>query len=165
MSAITTPYRRNIDDVPAFKVAPPSQEKPSAIDVKMVYGTDTGMMLAKREKGYHSRPHHHDSEQWNYIIEGEIWFFIDTEGFRCRKGDIVRIPRNAVHWTWVRNVSGCTMLESHTPSLTGDPALRPGAVAMVAPGETPDQNGVDNIFIEYPAAKEIEARALAADPD
>jgi quercetin dioxygenase-like cupin family protein len=113
-----TPYRMNINDVPPFKVAPPSQEKPSAIDVKMVYGTDTGMMLAKREEGYHSRPHHHDSEQWNYIMEGEIWFFINEEGFRCRQGDIVRIPRNAIHWTWVRHTSGCTMLETHTPSLT-----------------------------------------------
>jgi len=98
-------------------------------------------------------------------MEGEIWFFINKEGFRCRKGDIVRIPRKAVHWTWVRSASGCTMLETHTPSLTGDPALRPGAIAMVGPGEMPDQNGVDNIFIDYPAAKEIEACALATDPD
>ena len=165
MRGVKTPYRMNIDDVPPFKVAPPSQEKPSSIDVKMVYGTDTGMMMAKREKGYHSRPHHHDAEQWNYIMAGEIWFFIDEAGFRCKQGDIVRIPRNAIHWTWVRHAQGCTMLETHTPSLAGDPMLRPGAVAMTGPGETPDQNGVDNIFIEYPQAKEIEARALAADPD
>jgi mannose-6-phosphate isomerase-like protein (cupin superfamily) len=165
MSRHKTPYRMNIDEVPPFKVAPPSQEKPSAIDVRMVYGTDTGMMMAAREKGYHSRPHHHDAEQWNFIMAGEIWFFIGEEGFRCKKGDIVRIPRKAIHWTWVRHEQGCTMLETHTPSLTGDPALRPGAVAMVGKGETPDQNGVDNIFIDYPQAKEIEARALAADPD
>ncbi len=123
MPAVKSPYRMNIADVPPFKVAPPSQDKPSEIDVRMVYGTDTGMMIAARRKGYHSRPHWHDSEQFNYILDGEIWFFIGTQGFRCRKGDIVRVPRNEIHWTWVRARSGCTMLETHTPSLTGDPSL------------------------------------------
>ena len=32
MTKVKTPYRMNIDDVPPFKVAPPSQEKPSAIE-------------------------------------------------------------------------------------------------------------------------------------
>jgi quercetin dioxygenase-like cupin family protein len=119
MPAVKTPYRMNIADVPPFKVAPPSQEEPSEIDVRMVYGTDTGMMIAARQKGYHSRPHWHDSEQFNYVLDGEIWFFIGKDGFRCRKGDFVRVPRNEIHWTWVRAESGCTMLETHTPSLTG----------------------------------------------
>ena len=57
------------------------------------------------------------------------------------------------------------MVETHTPSLTGDPELAKGAMPLVGPGEVPDQNGVDNIFIDYPQAKDIEARALAADPD
>jgi quercetin dioxygenase-like cupin family protein len=165
MPAVKTAYRMNIADVPPFKVAPPSQEKPSEIDVRMVYGTDTGMMIAARQKGYHSRPHWHNSEQFNYVLDGEIWFFIGKDGFRCRQGDIVRVPRNEIHWTWVRAESGCTMLETHTPSLTGDPSLAVGAVPLVAEGETPDQHGVNNIFVEYPQAKEIEARALAADPD
>ena len=51
MSRVKTPYRMNIDEVPPFKVAPPSQDKPSAIDVRMVYGTDTGMMMAARQQG------------------------------------------------------------------------------------------------------------------
>jgi hypothetical protein len=99
------------------------------------------------------------------VLDGEIWFFIGEAGFRCREGDIVRVPRNEIHWTWVRAEAGCTMLETHTPSLTGDPSLAVGAVPLVAAGETPDQNGVNNIFVEYPQAKAIEARALAADPD
>jgi len=131
----------------------------------MVYGTDTGMMVARRNKGYHSRPHYHDSEQFNYVLEGEIWFFIGDEGFRCRQGDFVRVPRNIVHWTWVRSELGCTMVETHTPSLTGDPELVKGALPLVGPGEVADQNGVDNIFIDFPQAKVIEVRALAADPD
>jgi quercetin dioxygenase-like cupin family protein len=162
---VRSPYRVNVDDIPPFQVAPPSQDAPSAIDVRMVYGTDTGVMVATRKQGYHSRPHHHDSEQWNYVLDGEVWFFIGDDGFRARKGDIVRVPRNIVHWAWVRSAGGCTLLETHTPSLTGDPALAKGAVALVAPGETPDANGVDNLFVDYPQAKEIERRALAADPD
>ncbi|HEY4775087.1 MAG TPA: cupin domain-containing protein [Xanthobacteraceae bacterium] len=160
-----TPYRMNIDEVPAFKVAPPSQDKPSEIDVRMVYGTDTGMMIAGRQNGYHSRPHYHDAEQWNYVLDGEIWFFIGHVGFRCRKGDIIRVPRNEIHWTWVRSEQGCVMIETHTPSLTGDPALAKGAVPMVAAGEVPDRNGVNNIFVDYPQARQIEERALAADSE
>jgi hypothetical protein len=131
----------------------------------MVYGTDTGMMLAKRQQGYHSRPHVHDSEQFNYIMQGEIWFFVERQGFRCKTGDFMRIPRNAVHWTWVRAAGGCTMLETHTPSLTGDPELK-GAVSLVASTETaPRIPGVTNIFIDYPEAGDIERQALERDPD
>jgi len=165
MSAVKSPFRVNVADVPVRRVEPPSQGAPSPVEVRMVYGTDTGMMLARRNKGYHSRPHFHDSEQFNYVLEGEIWFFIGDDGFRCRQGDLVRVPRKIVHWTWVRSEAGCTMVETHTPSLTGDPELAKGAMPLVAPGEVADQNGVDNIFIEYPRAKAIEERALAADPD
>ena len=165
MPKVASPYRINEADIPAFGATPPSQGAPSTIAVKMVYGTHSGLMIAGRDKGYHSRPHYHDAEQWNYILRGEIWFFIDEEGFRARQGDIVRVPPNSVHWTWVRADSGCTMLEVHTPSLTGDPILVTGAVAMTGSHETPDQKGVNNLFIDYPKASEIEQKAFAADPD
>jgi quercetin dioxygenase-like cupin family protein len=164
--AVKVPYRVNLDDVPQMHVTPPSQGAPSTISVKMVYGTDTGMMIARREKGYHSRPHRHDSEQWNYVLDGEIWFFIDQDGFRCVKGDIVRVPRNLVHWTWVRADAGCLMVETHTPQLTGDPDLAKRAYAMGLPGEDVDaEKGVNNIWVDYPQSTEIERRAIAADPD
>jgi quercetin dioxygenase-like cupin family protein len=165
-AAVKVPYRVNLEDVPQMHVTPPSQEAPSTISVKMVYGSDTGLMIARREKGYHSRPHRHDSEQWNYVLDGEIWFFIGEDGFRCVKGDIVRVPRNLVHWTWVRAAEGCVMVESHTPSLTGDPDLAVRALAMPMPGETVDPSkGVNNIWVDYPQSVEIERRALAADSD
>jgi mannose-6-phosphate isomerase-like protein (cupin superfamily) len=163
---VRSPYRVNLKDVPQMHVTPPSQEAPSTIDVRMVYGTDTGMMIARRHKGYHSRPHRHDSEQFNYVLEGEIWFFLGDDGFRCVKGDIVRIPRDVVHWTWVRFEQGCTMIETHTPSLTGDPDLAVRALPLGAPGEAIDPTrGVNNIWVDYPQAVEIEQRALARDPD
>lgn len=162
-AAIKSRFRVNLADVPQMHVTPPSQEKPSTIDVRMVYGTDTGMMIARRQRGYHSRPHRHDSEQFNYVLEGEIWFFIGEEGFRCSKGDIVRVPREIVHWTWVRSDQGCTMIETHTPSLTGDPDLAGGAYRMASGTETVVP-GVNNIWVAYPQSSEIERRAIAADP-
>jgi quercetin dioxygenase-like cupin family protein len=160
------PYRVNLEDVQEMHVTPPSQDAPSTLSVKMVYGSDTGLMIARREKGYHSRPHCHDAEQWNYVLDGEIWFFIGQDGFRCVKGDIVRVPRNLVHWTWVRSPVGCVMVESHTPSLTGDPDLAKRALAMPMPGEKLNPSrGVNNLWVNYPESIEIERRAIAADPD
>jgi mannose-6-phosphate isomerase-like protein (cupin superfamily) len=165
-SAVKVPYRVNLQDLPEMHVTPPSQDAPSTLSVKMAYGTDTGIMVAQRHKGYHSRPHQHDSEQWNYVLDGEIWFFIDQDGFRCVKGDIVRVPRNLVHWTWVRATQGCLMVETHTPQLTGDPDLAKRAYAMGLPGEDVDPaKGVNNIWVDYPQSGEIERRAVAADPD
>lgn len=45
-------------------------------------------MIASRAPGYHTRPHAHESEQINYVLEGEIWFFVEDKGFLCRKGDL-----------------------------------------------------------------------------
>lgn len=165
-SAVESPYRVNLTDIPQMHVTPPSQDAPSAIDVRMVYGTDTGMMIARRLKGYHSRPHKHDSEQFNYVLDGEIWFFIGEQGFRCIKGDIVRVPREVVHWTWVRSDLGCTMIETHTPSLTGDPALAARAMPLGTAGENINPaKGVDNIWVDYPQSAEIERQAIESDPD
>ena len=164
MDRVKSIYRINAKDIPPIGVAPPSQGAASTMSVKMVYGTDTGIMIAQRQQGYHSRPHYHDAEQFNYVLDGEIWFFIEEEGFRCVKGDIVRIPRNAVHWTWVRAEQGCAMLEAHTPSLTGDPALGKGGIAMVGPDEVPVQ-GVTNLWVDHKQAAEVERRAVEADPD
>ena len=58
------------------------------------------------------------------------------------------------------------MVETHTPSLTGDPDLAKRAYAMPMTGETLDSTkGVNNIWVEYPESVEIEQRAIAADPD
>jgi quercetin dioxygenase-like cupin family protein len=165
-STADSPYRVNLRDVPQMHVTPPSQDAPSTIDVRMVYGTDTGMMIARRQRGYHSRPHKHDSEQFNYVLDGEIWFFIGEHGFRCVKGDIVRVPREIVHWTWVRSDLGCTMIETHTPSLTGDPSLAVRAMPLGTPGENINPTkGVNNIWVDYPQSAEIERRAFENDPD
>src|SRR6266581_5406753 len=78
---------------------------------KMVYGNDCNLMLAIRGPGYHSNPHKHDAEQLNYVLDGEIWVFIDNDGFLTKKGDFCRIPRNALHWAWNRSNADCTIIE------------------------------------------------------
>lgn len=161
-----TALKINVDDLPVIRAKPQSQDgKPHVVEARMAYGADTGLMIASRDLGYHSRPHVHDSEQFNYIMKGEIWFFIGEEGFRCRKGDIVRVPRNAVHWTWVRADEGCTMLETHTPSLTGDPELQGGHLLVGTEEDVELTPGVTNIYVDYEQAGEIERRAFEADPD
>ena len=74
----------------------------SVLRAQKVHGTDTSIMFAERASGYHTSPHMHDCEQMNYIVSGEIYFFVDGRGYRCKAGDVMRIPRNKVHWAWNR---------------------------------------------------------------
>lgn len=41
--------------------------------------------------------HSHDIEQWMFIHRGTVLFVIDGEEQLARPGDLVYIPRNAVH--------------------------------------------------------------------
>jgi len=36
------------------------------------YGNECSLMIAARAPGYHTRPHVHESEQINYVLEREI---------------------------------------------------------------------------------------------
>ena len=129
---------------------------------KMVFGSDTSIMIAKRATGYHSKPHYHDSEQMNYVMSGSIWFFIGDTGYRAVKGDIVRIPRNAVHWAWVRDKGGCVLFESHTPPLTGDDKMKKGALPLLGPKESRSKiKGVKNLWAKVENMDEIERQAIA----
>ena len=52
--------------------------------VKKGYGNECSLMIAVRAPGYHTKPHAHESEQINYVLEGEIWFFVEDRGFHCQ---------------------------------------------------------------------------------
>ena len=65
--------------------------------VRKGYGNECSLMIATRRPGYHTKPHQHESEQINYVMDGEIWFFVKDQGFLCKKGDFHRIPANTVH--------------------------------------------------------------------
>jgi quercetin dioxygenase-like cupin family protein len=88
-----------------------------ALSTKQVFGLESSLMIARRSAGYHSRAHVHDAEQLNYVMEGEIWIFVEEVAFHLKKGDFLRIPRLAVHWAWNKSDSDVVLLESHTPGL------------------------------------------------
>ncbi len=93
------------------------QVRGGSMSTKMVYGNDCNMMLATRAPGYHSNPHRHDCEQINYVLEGEVWVFLENDAFLMKKGDFSRIPRNALHWAWNRGDKDCVLIEVHAPGL------------------------------------------------
>ena len=117
--------------------------------VKKGYGNECSLMIAVRAPGYHTKPHAHESEQLNYVLEGEIWFFVEDQGFHCKKGDFQRIPANKTHWAWNRSDSSATVVEAHAPGLIGGRAAE-GAVGLFDEGETPEIKGPgENKFVEY----------------
>jgi quercetin dioxygenase-like cupin family protein len=101
-----------------------------------VYGNEANLMIATRFSGYHSKPHRHTPEQLNYVLEGELWVFIEDNGWHLKKGDFLRIPGNALHWAWNRGAGDCTMAQVHAPVLFPD--ARKGALALFADDETPN---------------------------
>ena len=164
MNDRSNPYAVRSKDVPAVDMAPPKGKqrgKGGTLTARMVFGSDTSIMIASRATGYHSKPHYHDSEQMNYVVSGSVWFFIGERGFRAAKGDIVRIPRNAVHWAWVKEPGGCTLFESHTPPLIGDEKMSKGAFSLLGPDENRAKvKAVKNLWAKVDDIEAIERRAL-----
>lgn len=148
----------NIDDIKEGQNV--LQTKGGAMSTKMVYGNDCNMMIAVRGSGYHSQPHIHDAEQINYVTGGEVWVFIENDGFLMKAGDLCRIPRNAIHWAWNRGTEDVTLIEVHAPAC--DPLVRKNAVGLYFDHETPDLSSAvdttrEGIEID---ADEIEARVM-----
>jgi quercetin dioxygenase-like cupin family protein len=127
---------------------------------KFVYGTECNLMVATRAGGYHSKPHTHDSEQLNYVTDGEIWVFVDDTGFLAQKGDFYRVPKNAVHWGWIRSDKPCTIVECHSPAV--EPGRRRNSIGLFAEGEAPDTSkAVPTVNVEIDTAR-IEEAVLGA---
>jgi quercetin dioxygenase-like cupin family protein len=103
-----------------------------AMSTYQIHGTQCGMMVATRTGGYHSSPHKHVAEQLNYVIDGEIWIFVEKEGFHLRAGDFLRVPSMAVHWAWIRSTGSCTMVEAFSPAHW---ITRSGTVGLLNEGE------------------------------
>ena len=130
-------YRTGKDALPVRRAKPSSAARDDVVLASQrIYGSETSIMFAERGPGYHTRPHRHDAEQINVIVAGEIWFFVEERGWRCRAGDIMRIPRNKVHWAYNRGDAPCTIIESHCPPLIGnDEEARKTAVPLLGPDE------------------------------
>jgi quercetin dioxygenase-like cupin family protein len=130
-------YRIAKDDLPVRRAKPSSAARDDVVlSTQRIYGTENSIMFAERGPGYHTRPHRHDAEQINYIVSGEIWFFVEERGWRCKPGDIMRIPRNRVHWAYNRGTEHCVIIESHCPPLIGNNAeARETAMPLLGPDE------------------------------
>jgi mannose-6-phosphate isomerase-like protein (cupin superfamily) len=131
-----SPLHIALTDIPETNLVPEKYLAGGSIGARIAYGLDSSMMVAVRQPQYHSRPHSHDAEQMNYVIQGELYVFVDDSGFLAKEGDIFRIPRNAVHWSWVQGTVPCVLLEAHTPPLIGDEAVTDTAVALLGPAES-----------------------------
>ena len=109
--------RVKAENVPVKKVVLNADQGQGSMVVKQAYGNESSLMMATRPPGYHTKPHMHVSEQINHVMEGEIWFFVEDQGYLCKKGDFHRIPANKVHWAWNRSQSDAVVVESHSPPL------------------------------------------------
>ena len=134
-------------DVPETVLVPARHLSGGSIGAQIVYGQDMSLMIATRQPGYHSRPHRHDAEQLNFVLEGELRVFVGDSAFLARKGDLFRIPRNAVHWSRVQGQGPCVLLEAHAPPLIGDTGVSETAVALMGPVE---RESVVGIGSEWP---------------
>ncbi len=134
-------YRTNKSQLPVRRARPSAAARDDVVlAVQLAYGNETSLMFAERGADYHTRPHQHDAEQLNYIVSGEIWFYVDGRGYRCGPGDIMRIPKNKVHWAWNRSDQTAVLIETHTPPLIGNnPEARSLSVPLLGPSEDKEQ--------------------------
>lgn len=56
--------------------------------------------------GARAEAHYHDTHEFYYILEGNAIVQIEQEAKRVRPGDLIYIPRNAVHTIWPTDGGG-----------------------------------------------------------
>ena len=100
-----------------------------------IVGAESMSIMFTERDGYKARPHFHASEQLSYVIDGEIWTFIEGRAFRSPAGDFVRVPGNADHWAMASPGKKAIVFEVHTP-LQNDPATA-NRVHLVPPHRVP----------------------------
>jgi quercetin dioxygenase-like cupin family protein len=141
--------RVKAEEVPVKKVVLSAEQGQGSMVMRQAYGNESSLMVATRPPGYHTKPHMHVSEQINHVMAGEIWFFVEDQGYLCQKGDFHRIPANKVHWAWNRSAADAVVVESHSPPLVGGEIIK-SAAALFDEGETPNLRGAgENQFVAY----------------
>jgi mannose-6-phosphate isomerase-like protein (cupin superfamily) len=158
----------SLAQIPETILVPAKHLSGGSVGAQIAYGNDMSMIVATRQPGYHSKPHLHACEQLNFVLEGELYVFVDNAGFLARKGDLFRVPRNAIHWSWVQGRMPCVLLEAHSPPLIGDPGVTDTAVGLLTDAER--RAPVAGIQSEWPIdfdRDEVEHSVMAAmsDPD
>lgn len=136
------------EDWEDVELVPADRLKSGAITAKVAHGQNCSVILATRSPGYHSIPHKHSAEQINYVLSGEAWLFVEDQGFHGGPGSVSRIPKDAIHWAWVTGDEPLTVLEIHTPPLTGDGKVVDGRVSLCTSDE--EDATVEHIHTEWP---------------
>jgi mannose-6-phosphate isomerase-like protein (cupin superfamily) len=118
-------------EIPDCGVGPGNRGTP-AHTMRTAFGEECSFGISVRTSQHHSEPHVHDQEQLNYIVEGEMWTFIRDRGYLLKKGDILRIPRNEIHWSWVKTDEPCLCVEAFSPPMSnGQPLFDQGEAPKV----------------------------------
>jgi quercetin dioxygenase-like cupin family protein len=137
------------EEIPNRKVVRTGKEGEGSMVVKRAFGAECSLMHAVRAPGYHTTPHAHAAEQLNYVLQGEIWFFVESEGFRCQAGDFHRVPSNRIHWAWNRSDADAVVVEAHSPALVAGPQSE-GSIGLFAAEEKPQpRDPCQNNFVPF----------------
>jgi mannose-6-phosphate isomerase-like protein (cupin superfamily) len=135
----------------------------TSFSTTLVHGASASLMVAQRPPGYHSRPHIHPCEQLNLLRSGRLHVFCAGEAYVLDPGDVLRIPPDAVHWSWNRGHEPCVLIEVHAPGLQSDPLTRDFAMGLFADGETGEPTDAPtNVFVDLPAGEVERIEALEA---
>lgn len=133
----------------------------SSFTTTLVHGMSASLMVAERPSDYHSRPHKHACEQLNLLQSGELHVYCDERAYVLRPGDVLRIPADAVHWSWNRADEPCVLIEVHAPGLQHDPKIEPFALGLFDADERPPRRaGPVNVDVEVvpDAVRRLEAQ-------
>ncbi|MCL2569459.1 MAG: cupin domain-containing protein [Oscillospiraceae bacterium] len=98
----------------------------------LVHGSEASLMYSSRPAGYHSKPHYHESEQISIALSGELYFYTDTQAYKMKEGDALRVPPYVVHWAHNKGDVPFVQVTVHAPSFHKS---TPGAVALFDEGE------------------------------
>lgn len=131
----------------------------SRIELRMVFGRSVALAVAECAPGYHPAPQIHNSEQINYVAEGELWVYVDGTPYHLQQGDAIRIPRMKMHWMWNRSSSKCVFYESHCAPLIGHPAVRRSVCGLFDEDQLlPDQPYPQVVWLSEHYAADAEKR-------
>ena len=71
------------------------------LDRQMIYGERIMLANIHMEKESFVPLHHHDNEQFSYILEGSMRFWVGEEGNQqeivIRAGEVIHLPSNVPH--------------------------------------------------------------------